>query len=280
MITRLLFSVLSFLLAWQPAASVHHTLPLNQFAYCPTQLIRKMHCADCADWTLGGVYDPPSKASTQVVVVSDEEEDEILVGFRGTLLTIPQWTSNLEIKFEKWIEGSVHEGFHQRYLEILSPALTYIRNARKRLPHADLIITGHSMGGAVATLFASKLVDMNEPALTPNAVYTYGSPRVGDKTFSKFVDGQLGGKLVRVMNEWDMVTDLPPTAFGYRHTGVLMVCQTATSNCEKRDRMSENPGGILKALQRATKTANNVDKCHLTYMDHRLGTGKYDCDIK
>lgn len=279
MITRVLLSVLSFLVALQPTVSVA-SLPVNQLAYCPASLIKKMHCADCADWKLTGIYDPPSKASTQVVVVTDEQEDEILVGFRGTLLTIAQWTSNLEVKFDRWEQGRVHDGFHKRYLEILWPTLAYIRSARQRLPHADLIITGHSMGGAVATLFASKLASLNEPALTPTVVYTYGSPRVGDKAFAKFVDSQLGEKLIRVMNDWDMVTDLPPTAFGYRHTGMLVVCKTTTSDCEKRGRLSENPGGILKALQRATKTAENVDKCHLTYMNHRLGTGKYDCDIK
>lgn len=243
-------------------------LSVTALSYCPRSAIES---------STFSIYDPPSKASTQVVVESDTTEDRILVAFRGTTQSISQWASNLEVKYDKWTEGRVHTGFLKRYIEIRDETIRFIKNSRKQLRDADLIITGHSMGGAVATLFSSMLVSLKEPDLYPHAVYTFGSPRVGDSRFSKFVDRQLGDRLVRITNEFDMVPDLPPKLMGYRHTGLLVICRTSTSKCTKHGRMAENPGGVLKVLQRATKTADNVRKCHLTYMDHGMGTGLSTC---
>lgn len=225
------------------------------------------------------IYDPPSKASTQVVVERDATEDRILVAFRGTTQSISQWASNLEVKYDKWTKGRVHTGFFKRFMEIRDETIEFIKNSRKQssFREAELIISGHSMGGAVATLFSSMLMSSEDNELYPDAVYTFGSPRVGDSAFSKFVDTQLGDRLIRVMNEFDMIPDLPPKMFGYRHTGLLMLCKTGRSECTKYGRLVENPGGVLKVLQRATKTADNVKKCHLTYMDQGMGTGLTTC---
>ena len=75
-----------------------NSLFIDRFSYCTSEEIIKMKCEDCADRTLIGVYDPPSKASSQVVVVHDNEAEEILVGFRGTTKSIKQWLSNLDTK--------------------------------------------------------------------------------------------------------------------------------------------------------------------------------------
>jgi hypothetical protein len=49
-------------------------------------------------------------------------------------------------------------------------------------------------------------------------VYTYGSPRVGDVNFTKFISDQ-SGETLRVTNREDPVTVVPPITFlGYAHT--------------------------------------------------------------
>lgn len=255
----------------------HNSMYIDQFSYCKKEEIEHFSCADCNDnRSLIGVFDPTSKASSQVVVVVDKEEEEILIGFRGTIKGVKQWMSDLDVVYTKWYNGhgKVHSGFYDRFNEIKTPAITLLKKAQKKLPNGDIIISGHSMGGAVATLFASYLKELN---IHPRFVYTYGSPRVGDKTFSKYVDNQFGENLVRIMNDWDMVTDLPPLAFGYRHTGKLITCKTGTSECKERGRMDENPGGLIMALKRTIETVKNVDKCHLTYLDETIGTNRYQC---
>lgn len=256
--------------------SLYGSLSVNRLTYCTKDEIKQFSCVDCDKRSLIGVYDPASQASSQVVVVIDKEEDEILIGFRGTINNIQQWASDLDAVYTKWNgNGRVHSGFFDRFNEIKTPTLTFLRQAQEELPDGNVIISGHSMGGAVATLFASYLVETMK--IHPKYVYTYGSPRVGDGTFAKYVDKQFGDRLIRVMNEWDMVTDLPPIILNYRHTGKLVICKTGTTTCTEKNRLDENPGGIIMALKRTIETAKNVKKCHLTYLEETIGTKRYKC---
>ena len=132
------------------------------------------------------------------------------------------------------------------------------------------------MGAAVATLFSIYLREKHND-LAPQFVYTFGSPRVGDRLFSEHVDRYFGENLLRIMNEWDMITDLPPKALGYRHTGKLILCKTSTTDCMEKGRLEENPGGLAMALKRTIKSVENIDKCHLTYLDETIGTKRYSC---
>lgn len=255
------------------------SLWVDQLSYCKAGEIVSFQCEDCSsDRSLIGVYDPVSTASSQVVVTIDRDEDEILVGFRGTINKISQWASDLDAVYTNWHDrGKVHLGFHKRFAEIYEPTLKMLKKARSILPNADIIVSGHSMGGAVATLMSSELKRNQPVSLHPTWVFTYGSPRVGNKVFASYVNAQFGSNLVRVMNEMDMVTDLPPTLLGYRHTGKLVLCKTGTDTCESHSPLEENPGGVLMALKRAVETAKNVNKCHLTYLGRPLGTNRYGC---
>jgi triacylglycerol lipase len=76
-----------------------------------------------------------------------------------------------------------------------------------------LFITGHSLGGALAMLYAAKW----SPA--PRAVYTFGQPRVGDARFRDFYNATLGARTWRVVNEEDIVPRIPSALAGYRHAG-------------------------------------------------------------
>ena len=255
-----------------------NSLSVDRLSYCSPVDIKKFNCEDCNDRTLIGLYDPPSKASSQAVVVYDDEDNEILVGFRGTINKISQWASDLDTVYTRWKygNGNVHSGFYDRFDEIKAPVMSFLRIAKKIHPKASIIVSGHSMGGAVATMF-SMYLDTVYPSYSPSFVYTFGSPRVGDKTFATQVDKTFGDKLIRVMNEWDMVTDLPPTAFGYRHTGKLISCVTGTLKCTEYGRLDENKGGLLMALKRVVKTAEDVNLCHLTYLDDTIGSKRYKC---
>jgi hypothetical protein len=255
------------------------TLFVDRLSYCQAGDIALFDCEDCtSSRSLIGVYDPISTASSQVVVVVDREEDEILVGFRGTINKISQWVSDLEVGYTNWYgNGKVHIGFHKRFVEMYEPTVGMLKKARMILPTADIIISGHSMGGAVATLIASALKRNQPSSLHPSTIITYGSPRVGNKDFVTYVNSQFGTNLIRVMNELDMVTDVPPTLLGYRHVGKLVMCKTGSDECANLGEMTENPGGVLFALKRSIATLKNAGKCHLTYLTKPIGTKRYGC---
>jgi hypothetical protein len=70
------------------------------------------------------------------------------------------------------------------------------------------MFTGHSLGAALATLLAG--------IKTPDALYTFGSPLVGDPDFV----ATLGGvKNFRYVDCCDIVTRIPPEGLGYAHLG-------------------------------------------------------------
>ena len=78
-------------------------------------------------------------------------------------------------------------------------------------PHRGLVITGHSLGGAMATLSALDLaIEFPDiPKKNKLAMVNFGSPGVGNAGFALFYD-QYVLSSIRVVNPCDPVPRLPP----------------------------------------------------------------------
>jgi predicted lipase len=96
-----------------------------------------------------------------------------------------------------------------------SSTLSTVAATKASYPSYSVITTGHSLGGAIATL-AGAYLRVNGVACD---IYTYGSPRVGNDDFVNFVDGQSGSEY-RVTHVDDPIPRLPGSLLGYRHTNV------------------------------------------------------------
>ncbi|MBN2984962.1 MULTISPECIES: lipase family protein [Cohnella] len=136
-----------------------------------------------------------------------ESDREILIAFRGTIST-SDWVSDalayqVPCPYAK-NAGQTHQGFTQIYRS----ARAQIVAALKRLPpDKPIYATGHSLGGALATLCALDLASRSEGR--PPTVYTYGAPRVGDPAFVKAFNGKVKTSF-RIANPFDPVAQLPP----------------------------------------------------------------------
>lgn len=62
--------------------------------------------------------------------------------------------------------------------------LSNLNEFRKIHPDAKVYVTGHSLGGAMATLAVAAI--FNSTGIKVDKFYTIGSPRVGDKNFSEW----------------------------------------------------------------------------------------------
>jgi hypothetical protein len=87
-----------------------------------------------------------------------------------------------------------------------------------------LYVTGHSLGGAMAVLAASRLLRGDYSAWAPEklirGVYTFGQPMVGDRGFAEACEEDFRGRLFRHVYRRDVVPQLPPkSSFDYAHTG-------------------------------------------------------------
>jgi hypothetical protein len=77
-----------------------------------------------------------------------------------------------------------------------------------------LIVTAHSLGAALATLYVVENAALR--LLEISRVYTFASPRVGDASFAHSYDA-LAMPTSRIVNAPDIVPDFPPEVLGYVH---------------------------------------------------------------
>lgn len=108
--------------------------------------------------------------------------------------------------------GRVHSGF-KKEVDDLWPELQEAVMANENA----LWFTGHSLGGAMATISAGRCF-MEHIERWPHGLFTYGSPRVGDKAYINFCDVHH----YRWVNNNDIVTRVPPAWLGFRHHGKEM----------------------------------------------------------
>ncbi|KAL1699097.1 Alpha/Beta hydrolase protein [Schizophyllum commune] len=83
----------------------------------------------------------------------------------------------------------------------------------------SLVATGHSLGGALATM-AVMTLRQRFTGVPVTKLYSYGAPRVGNAGFADWVNQVVGRTAFRVVHAKDGVPTVIPTSMGYAHHGV------------------------------------------------------------
>lgn len=158
---------------------------------------------------------PFSLAGTFGFVASDERN--LVVVLRGTDELI-DWVTNLSVTQVLGYGGHAHRGFAETLEAVWSEIFTRVENLLDR--GQTVWVTGHSLGGALATLAAARL---NAEGIEPYITCTFGAPRCLDPRAA----GQYLPRLYRFVNKGDLVPTVPPALtlpwFRYKHTGSLTV---------------------------------------------------------
>jgi hypothetical protein len=136
--------------------------------------------------------------------------------FRGTESTADKIT-DIDIRRHGWFgKVKVHNGFYHQF-EAVKDAIT---NDLKIHPEVkELIVTGHSLGGALATIAAAHFAAENKELVVK--CYTYGAPRVGNKTFIEWFHANVK-QHYRVTNCHDPVPLVPLFRFYHTHNQLLL----------------------------------------------------------
>jgi predicted lipase len=122
---------------------------------------------------------------------------------------VRNWIADLEIDLvDTPICSScqVHDGFNQAFLERQSAVVGAVNSARAAHPSYALVITGHSLGAAVATITGAYFHSVRLNC----DIYTYGSPRVGNAAFANYASSTSHGSIYRITHLNDPVPQLPP----------------------------------------------------------------------
>lgn len=152
---------------------------------------------------------------TRVMVARFPDRREI--AFRGTR-DLRNWLLDLNIYQRSLGQGvRVHAGF-LRGVDGLLPGLVaqLLPPGANKSDLPPLHFTGHSLGGALATLAAWALAREGFPVA---AVYTFASPRVGNGVWRREYAQALGSRTFRMRCTGDLVPYVPGVLDGYRHVG-------------------------------------------------------------
>ena len=147
------------------------------------------------------IIDTFDNDGTQAILVKNDKH--IVLAFRGTEKTcIKDIRTDCKAVITSCDSGgNIHSGFSEAFEKVQRKIETALD--KKEVPKKPLFITGHSLGGALATIAAKKITHKWGNA----ACYTFGSPRVGDEEWIS----NIKTPMYRLVNSADCVTMFPPS---------------------------------------------------------------------
>jgi len=146
----------------------------------------------------------------------------------------------------------------------------------KRLhPDYTLLFTGHSLGGAIASL-AADLYALKSGTTTKDdlLLVTFGQPRVGNAVYAQRQDS-LVPNTWRVVHGRDMIPHMPPKPFGYYHSGTEFWYREGMGvkdDYEECDGLLTQP---LLVLSEDRQCSDSVPERKLNEEDHLHYYGRY-----
>lgn len=175
-----------------------------------------------------------NKQSSQAFVARHNKL--IIIAFRGTD-EAGDWTDNFNLgrtdiskgkvgEIDGWLDsqhippipvsdlGKAHRGFHKALHDVWAEILSCVEEFRDN--RQSVWLTGHSLGGALATLAAVEKVVVDQPF---HGVYTFGQPRCCDRTLARSFNIEAKSRFFRFQNNNDIVSRIPQRVMGYSHVG-------------------------------------------------------------
>lgn len=166
------------------------------------------------------VGDLPLNTDTEVVVA--ESADAIFVVFRGTegmsIEGLVDWLDNAQFNPSAAPVVGMHAGFSNAAQTVYADITARIDAS----PTKKVWLTGHSLGGALATATATFLeYGINgESSRLVQGLVTFGAPRVFTEPAAATFDATFGVRAQRFVDNEDLVPHVPPPSpFDYRHVG-------------------------------------------------------------
>ncbi|KAJ1402224.1 Alpha/Beta hydrolase protein, partial [Ochromonadaceae sp. CCMP2298] len=134
-------------------------------------------------------------------------QSSIYVVFRGST-SIQDWMNNLDVVMTDYpCSGcEVHKGFLKAQQSVLPFVTEKVTALLQKYPSYAVVVTGHSLGAAMATLTINDL--KKTVSASRFRLFNFGSPRIGNEEFASYTTSLLGDDS-RVTHHKDMVVHTP-----------------------------------------------------------------------
>ena len=143
------------------------------------------------------------------------DKQRITIAFRGTESHTDQLEDEIltvlltsKVGFEDGGNGEVQRYFENAYNVLKGCVFDRLDEMMTSYPNYNVVVTGHSLGGAVATITAYQLIKQGKVLREKLELYTFGSPRAGDKNFA-FEHSTTVRTSWRVVHYKDCVVHIP-----------------------------------------------------------------------
>ncbi len=162
--------------------------------------------------------DTITSGSMSAVVMSNKRC--VVLAFRGTdMNSMRDWFVDLRATTDSVKHGRVHKGFYRAWRGLRDDVVKALRS--HGAGDKTFWVTGHSLGGALAGLYAyTETFDrllFRGPRIA--RVVTFGQPLFGDEDVSNLMRKEFLGRYFRVVNGLDIVATVP---FWLKHFGSLV----------------------------------------------------------
>ena len=200
--------------------------------------------------------------STEFLIVTSKRDGKTVVVFRGSE-EYDDWLTNVNIMLvkSKFVNApssvKLHRGFQRALFNhdvsggdvLVQSVIDIVEEKVLELSgdNGDVILSGHSLGGANAHITAAYLAD-KYPNMKVQMV-NFGAPRLGNKAFKTWTEKSLSNLSAwRYVFRNDIVPRLIIDTFGYRHAGHLFQMNRFNSKVYYRQR---GKSGVYKKAPRS-----------------------------
>ncbi|KAG5495117.1 hypothetical protein JKF63_02170 [Porcisia hertigi] len=273
------------------------SLKYSRVSYCSQQTVAKWSCGPACDAVPGyqtREFFFSQKRDAFGYAGVDTTNQQIVVAFRGTNGAMNWWYNLLYTRIPYTTvrscgaKCSVHFGFYAMYLSVRPKVMRLVLGLLAQYPGYEVLVTGHSLGGALAVLAAVDLqghslggalavlaaVDLQDQlngmsqSTKPVALYTFGAPRVGDKHFAAWTAKILAkGPHYRITHARDPVPHLPPKGFGFLHAPTEVFFRTSESS----SMLICDDSSTAESRRCSNKLLSWVVDDHLKYLNENTG---------
>lgn len=212
------------------------------------------------------------KECRSVIAISHREK-AIVVSYRGTTSTkqlLDELITTIKCTMVASISGfKINKYFFDAHVMLYPDVKARVKELTEKFPTYCVWVTGHSLGGAIASLASGQLVQDGIVSRSKIALYTFGMPKVGDSNYARNHE-----KLVvnswRIVHGSDPVPSNPPGSYTHHMKKVYYFREQMSCAHKKKHRYQVCKTNNQKEC-RPGKNILNFIQDHKTYFNIHVG---------